>query len=461
MIDLDTFAVVVNREKVKLLRSIPIKLISLYIMFTLLISFFGPMKYYNYDKTEVALYILAFLICLWFGYLLAYKSKRNIGKTKSSLGTTKLYNKLIEKPSIKPFLILAIKIALISIILEFSELLIKNPSVFSLSKIASNYLDIRNELSSNNSYSFALIFRFFTGFFRNIAIILGMYYWKELQKKYKVYLIVYTVLLVMVNVIAYGTQKFLGDLTIYGVIIGSIKMIGVERAKKRKIVRYCFILLVVVFISFSIIQVQRYSYLGINASNYSMRSDGSSYYDLDHIVFKIFGTNFGFGVATLLSGYISAGYYGLSLSLKLPFKWTYGFGSSYVMSTFLNRFLGLPNLYEMTYINRMTETFGRNGLRTWNTIFPWLASDLTYFGALLFFIPVGYIWSKSWYEIIKYKNPVSIVLFATITLGLVFVPANNQLFNGIDSYLSTISIVLFWMFNHKKYNHETKSYTNK
>ena len=115
-------------------------------------------------------------------------------------------------------------------------------------------------------------------------------------------------------------------------------------------------------------------------------------------------------------------------------------------------YLNTPNMYESTYIHRMEIEFGRAGLRSWNTAFPWIASDITFLGAILIFIPVAIIYAIAWREVILYKNKISLLMFCTITIGLVFLPANNQLLHGYDGFFATIFTFLFWIFNHKKYN---------
>ncbi|MDF2943778.1 MAG: hypothetical protein K0S01_2636 [Herbinix sp.] len=429
------------------MKSLPIGMFTFYILLTLFLSFFGPMKYYNYEKTWVFIYIVCFLICLFIGYAFANKHKIVIRKSTGFL----MEKKSLEERQNKmlKFITLAIFIALLSIFLEFIEILIKAPSSLALNSMARNYLNVR-ETSQN--YSFPILFRFATGFFRNISLILGFYYWKRLKKKDKIGMLLFIAFLIIVNMIAYGTQKFIGDIIIYITIILAIKMINMSRNNKRKIIIYASLLLIAAILMFAFVQAQRYDMLGITAQNFEARSNGLQYFDTNHIIFKIFGFKYGLGIAILLTGYLSSGYYGLSLCFNLPFEWTYGVGNSYFISKLISLILGLPSIYEKTYLNRMAEQYGRNGLQSWNTIFPWLASDFTFIGALIIFILVGYIWQVSWLEILRYRNPVSIVLFTTISLGLIFVPANNQLFNGIDTYVSTILILFFWILYHKKYN---------
>lgn len=433
------------------MKSLPIKMFTLYILTTLFLSFYGPMKYYNYDKFPVFIYIIGFLLSLYIGYAIANKYKIVINKKREY--SDEMVNAISanNERKIMKFVKISITIAFLSILLEFLEVLLKNPASFSISNMASNYLDL-NLGEDGSFYSFPILFRFLTGFFRNATMILGIYYWKNLKLRFKSIFIFFIILLVMVNMVAYGTQKFLGDIVIYTIIVLAIKMMDSDRRRTKKIVMISISLVMVLIIIFTFVQAQRYALLGITAENYGFRAGGQLYFDTDHIIFKILGNELGLGFAILLTGYLSSGYYGLSLCFKLPFQWTYGIGNSYFMSKLIAVLFNTSEIYEKTYLNRMTEVFGRNGLRTWNTIFPWLASDFTFIGTLFVFVIVGYLWQTAWLEIIKYRNPISIVLFATISLGLVFVPANNQLLNSIDTFIATIFTISYWIMFHRRYN---------
>lgn len=442
-------------KKMKYKKNIILIILIIYYLITLLISFFGPLEYYDYsieDKFNIAIYMLLFILCLLFGYLAEksyFKKKSNIKKfqiCQSKKRQIKYYEKKIFK-----YLYISIIISLIVILLEFFDILIKNPSAFSITNMGLNYLTLDRD-NEENIYSIAILLRFSTSFFRTLSIILGINYFQRMSLRYKFSFLGFLFLLIIVNAIGYGTQKFLGDLFIYGLVIGFINFNKIPKMYRKKIYIYSGVCGILFLLLCAQIQIQRYDLININALNYTSPRDGISHYNTNHIIFQIFGLNLGFGIASILSGYLAGGYYGLSLAFKLPFEWSYSMGSSYFLSLFSEKFLGLPQAFQSTYIYRMKVAFGRDGLRTWNTIFPWLASDFTFLGALLIFIPIGYIYSVCWREIVYYKNPISIVMFSTITLGLFYIPANNQLFHGVDTFISSVVIIIIWIFNHKKYN---------
>ncbi len=423
----------------------PLKIIIIYILATVLISFFGPMKYINYNKGSVFLYISGILICLALGSLFADRKFKRLNFDASYSDVKMQWDKTIER-----ILKISVVLFFISGLLEFLNILINAPYLISIRNIGQNYLSAREEATSG--YSIAVIFRFFTGVFRIVSFTLGIYYWKKMSGRYKLLLLLAIVFLLLVNVIALGTQKFLGDIIIYASIIAFIKMLDLEKKKRRKIYRYIFVLVSIAVVAFSFILSKRYEIINVNAYNFQYRSYGYSYFDTSHIVFKIFGEKIGFGLAMLLSGYLSVGYYGLSLCFELPFTWSYGIGSSYILSKVFNEILGTGDIFGRTYLAKISQYYGISGTSTWHTVFPWLASDFTFPGTLILFIFIGYIWHYTWCEILAYKNPFSVIMFSTITLGMIFIPANNQLFHGIDTYISTVMVIIFWLIFHKSYN---------
>ena len=213
-----------------------------------------------------------------------------------------------------------------------------------------------------------------------------------------------------------------------------------------------FIAIAVFVVFISLVQIQRISALGFSSLDINQKMNARTAYDFDHPFFKIFGKELGLGFANFITGYLSGGYYGLSLCMKLPFVWTYGVGSSYSLTLFFEKFAGADAIFDHTYLARMEAVYGWRALSDWNTIFPWLASDFTFVGALFLFIPVGYIYGLAWKEVVKYRNPISLLMFAMLTVCVIFIPANNQLLHPVDGFIATAIIFFVWKFQHKKYN---------
>jgi hypothetical protein len=287
-----------------------------------------------------------------------------------------------------------------------------------------------------------------------ITLILGPYYYKHFKSHYKISIIAVYLSIIYVNTLGQGKMKQFGDLLVFFLSTYYLKQVSetiYHQVKKKG--HYVITLMVIALFSLSgflYILSARYSAIGINEVNINEKIFHYLNIDKEHFVFTVFGNDLGF-VLSMFSGYLTGGYYGLSLSMQQPFVWTYFVGNSYSLTVLLSRFLGLP-------VTVMDSYPYRSGMETgwaetkWHSIFPWFASDFTFIGTLFLFSFVAYIYAVAWKEAYLYRNPISVLLFSTLTLGLIYVPANNQLFHSPEGVLSTMTIMIVWIMQHKRYN---------
>lgn len=423
----------------KRLRNLPLFIALAYYLATVLLSILGPVKYFNnsYKYWIVLPFMLGVCIMLGVGYYLGRHAP------PQRLCYTDEYVNRKERKVLRAAFVISIG----SLVIELVYLIGIGHFAFGLSALG----DIYNARIEDNS-NITILIRFLSSFFRMVSLCIGFYRYKSLPRSYRFLLVIDVFLYLMVFLFGYGNQKGASDIVIYLVVAIYVFRARAGRHQGRKAKLIIAFILVCALLLFSYMQYMRYEPLGITASNFHQFSTGEYYFDTNHIVFRFFGEKLGFGMASIFSGYLSQGYYGLSLCMQLPFEWTYGVGSSYALTSALSKF-GISGIFERTYLNRMTETFGRHGLRSWNTIFPWLASDYTWFGAMFFFIVVGYILAKSWKEVLRNDNIISYLAVVNIFILVLFTPANNQLFHGYDSFISTWMLIFYWLFFRRRYMH--------
>jgi len=159
---------------------------------------------------------------------------------------------------------------------------------------------------------------------------------------------------------------------------------------------------------------------------------------------RVFGSNVALGIDSAIA-IPTHGYCGLSHCLQLRFQWTYGLGHSLAAQELLRRFTGI-DVYERTYLARSEMRSGWYGLQWWSTVFPWLASDVTFPGALLVMVMAGFLFAKTWMEAAYECNPVALALFAQLTLAVLFVPANSQIFQESQTMFGTYGLLLWYLF---------------
>lgn len=88
----------------------------------------------------------------------------------------------------------------------------------------------------------------------------------------------------------------------------------------------------------------------------------------------------------------------------------------------------------------------------WPTAFTWWASDLTWAGVVVLMFLFMRLYCILFKEAYYYSNFLSIALFAYLTIGIIYLPANNQLMQSRANFLSTVILLTIWLFKHKKFN---------
>ena len=128
----------------------------------------------------------------------------------------------------------------------------------------------------------------------------------------------------------------------------------------------------------------------------------------------------------MLIAYWTNGYEGLSQCMELPFEWCYGVGHSAVLMRFSGMLMTDPNFFwDRCYPARLEAENGYSATGRWHSIYAWLASDLTFPGALLAVGLLAALMAQSWRDSIGGRNPFAIAFFVQTLMIFYYVPANN------------------------------------
>lgn len=290
-------------------------------------------------------------------------------------------------------------------------------------------------------YIFGYIFCF-------VAMTLGLYRFRQLPRIYKYLLVLVYIAAVGNTVFFIGSLKNIGDIAI---MTSSVLLVKFARYSPRLKVRQTVIILLIVvgmMLVLSNVFLARLTLWKINVNS----PNSLAYLDINHWMLRFLPANLATGIGILLY-YPTHGYYGLSLCLKLPFVWTKGLGSSFALRDILGRYLHTePLVAGLTYPERMEMAYGWSGYANWVTVFPWLASDFTFVGAIILLALITYVYAISWKEAILGENWVSILMFAFLTILFLYVPANNQLFQTKTSLFAVTTLTITWLFLHGRIN---------
>lgn len=253
-----------------------------------------------------------------------------------------------------------------------------------------------------------------------LMIPLAVTHWRRLGLALQIY-VVASVIAYLAYYLSIGTQKGLGEtLIIWGAAYLAVRKARVgpklPGGQRRKVFAVAAVTAAVgAFLWYmSYAQADR-----LAERNQTSRFPGNP------AVAAIVGPDLASGIATTIY-YPTHGYLGLSYNLQTPFEWTYGIGSMPAVADYAHQYLGFDAPLTDRYTARTALISGWPDGMYWSTIFPWLASDLTYPGAVVFMGLVGWFAAKWWHEA-RAGRTLSLALFCQLAILIAYIPANNQL----------------------------------
>jgi hypothetical protein len=143
--------------------------------------------------------------------------------------------------------------------------------------------------------------------------------------------------------------------------------------------------------------------------------------------------------------YFAQGYYGLAGSLDLPFKWTFGIGHSLFASRMVDKVFGTELRMDLdTYPARFGEVSRWSVETQWHTVYPWLASDLTFPGAILFVGCMSYFLALTWRESLEDGLFLSTAFFWQLVMFFIYIPLNNGRLSFSEELFAFWGTLVLW-----------------
>ena len=276
-------------------------------------------------------------------------------------------------------------------------------------------------------------------------LILGIMYFKKLSIYNRVVLIL-TIALIIAEYIATGTNIGVFRIILVFVTLFFIRVAREEsrfrssanKKNKRRFIVLSVIAAIAVLVLFDKIMKSRGGILLWQSGYYNI---GGIYLNKDSVVFKYMPA----GIYMLLiavSSYLCQGYYGMSLSLRLPWKPGYGVGHSMAIMNLLGDAVKVP--HENTYQFRATEFGWQEGVQ-WHTMYSWFANDVSYIGVILIMFIIGIVFAMAYRDAVQTNNPYAKLVTYYMMLMAFFIPCNNQLFQSTYTMFAFIFSLLLWL----------------
>lgn len=154
--------------------------------------------------------------------------------------------------------------------------------------------------------------------------------------------------------------------------------------------------------------------------------------------------------AVMLINYFTQGYYALYLSLEKPFVPMFGIGNSMFLTHNAIKITGMEEIEKMPYPMRIEED-GWDRYGNWSTIYPWIASDVTFPGTILIVFLIGRLFALSWLDTLKGSNPYAVAVFVQFLIMLFYFSANNQLMQHGEGVFGFFGLLLMWLYTRRKH----------
>ncbi len=274
-----------------------------------------------------------------------------------------------------------------------------------------------------------------------MALPLTVFYWTQLSRRMRILGIV-SMLGTIALFIAMGTNKAIADtVLLVPCLVFAAHCAGKMKLSRKKILRIASASFAAFFLFVA--------YFGLTASSREGSVVSAGYFvaaharvDEDNPVVR----NLSPGAATALIGldlYLTSGYYALNLSLQEPFVPMYGVGNSTFLHRQVARITGDAGILELPYPVRI-EKYGWDAQGLWSSIYPWIASDLSFPGTVVFVFLIGRLFAQSWLDTLRGDNPVAVVMFSIFVIMLFYFPANNQMLQSGEGFTAFWGTLILW-----------------
>jgi hypothetical protein len=179
-----------------------------------------------------------------------------------------------------------------------------------------------------------------------------------------------------------------------------------------------------------------------SASAYGYLAGAKATANYDHFTVRYLPKDVQVGVLGLNS-YATQGYYALSLALEEPFVPMWGAGNSIFLFRQVARLLNDPSFAERSYPFRI-ERYGWNAYGLWSTIYPWLASDVSFPGVFVVLFILGRVFARCWLDVLSVENPFAVILLWQFVLMFLYFPANNQVMQSGEAFVAFLGTIAAW-----------------
>lgn len=417
----------------------PIILIQIYLIGTIVLYLFGPLKWETHNKWNFYSLILLYQLSLMFGYYSGIKVKNTSKKNQVNLVFLEKYLMIVIILNIILTILMTVRLSSMTSLsieglIERFKMGLTNPEFQYSQKF--NTVTYGGKLLTYSSVLLSPL--------TWTAIPLGMYYFGSISKKIDI-LVILNIFVEIMHWVIRGTNKGLFDLAI---IFSSILMLKYIKGKKRKKISVKAKILLLIFIVL-ILNYFSNNISGRIGGNFNIISSicGGVEIDTNSGFTKILPVNIQ-NLVVILSSYLTQGYYAMSMAISLPFSSTMGIGNSIFLMENLKHLLGKDFFYR-TYQFKL-EQFGWDSQVNWHSFYLWIANDVHFIGVVFVMFLLGYVYANLIKEFLINESILSICLLILFMILFFYIPANNQIAAYPNTCITFMILMSIWLL--KKFN---------
>ncbi len=291
--------------------------------------------------------------------------------------------------------------------------------------------------------------RIFVGPLLFLLLPLSIFYWHRLKTLTKIMASLYIVAYLCMY-IAIGTNKGIADFVLlFPCLIVARGCAGFFKLNRRRIIMAIAIGLTLFCLFLSFFTVGQISRAGTGRSWGYFAMTGT-FADTDNFLVRYLPDQAAIG-ALALSSYLTQGYYALYLSLDEPFVPMFGVGNSMFLYFNAARLTGMREIVEMPYPVRLQNRGTWDAYGSWSTIYPWIASDVSFPGTILVVFLIGRLFALAWLDTLRGTNPYAVGAFAQLLIMLFYFSANNQVLQSGEALTSFYGILALWLVTRRNH----------
>lgn len=416
-----------------------LNVMTLWMLSTLILFFISPVKYNVTNKWTLILLVMIYIFSFYYGGRIGIRKRKR--KCSSPVEINLLKSNL-------RFLRFCIVFALVFTIARMIFLLSSYGFGSIVDGLVAAFGDLSGAYNEKMTQTSNWIINYLTILcspFYVYALVAGIFNFKKLSAPYKCLYIGY-VLIDLSRWIIQGTNKGLFDLL--GLVL-FYYLIQRSRKEKRPFSnkRLFGTIIVVALIVLAVMFFYGTISSRLGNSYFNLQDQGVKYVDNDSLIFRILPPKISYTIIKLI-GYITHGYYGMSLALRLEWIPMFGVGNSIFLTSFFDQLLN-TKMIDYSFLTRVENSFGWSASIKWHTMYTYYANDVSFWGVPIIMFIVGYILMTSLHDYYTRNDMACLSLAYILVMSLLYSSANNQFLGSSNYIVAVVVFLLIYIFKDK------------